>query len=166
MSVSPDHVVRLLVRELDAFRRELALFPDDASVWRTAPGVTNPVGTLALHIAGNLKYFVGAVLGGTGYVRDRDAEFGRRDVPRAELDRELAEAIAVVRDTLPRVPPATLAAPYPVAVQKIQVTTDLWLLHLAAHLAFHLGQAGYLRRIVTGDARSAGPVPVQGLLGD
>jgi uncharacterized damage-inducible protein DinB len=154
------------VRELEALRRELALFPDDAAVWRTAPGVTNSVGTLALHLAGNLKYFVGAVLGGTGYVRDRDAEFNRRDVPRAALDRELAEAIAVVRETLARIPAATLTAPYPVAVQKVQVTTDLWLLHLAAHLAFHLGQAGYLRRIVTADNRSAGPVPVQGLLGD
>jgi hypothetical protein len=32
------------------------------------------------------------------------------------------------------------------------------MLHLATHLAFHLGQIGYLRRAVTGDATSSGPV--------
>jgi hypothetical protein len=40
------------------------------------------------------------------------------------------------------------------------VPTRLWLMHLSAHLAFHLGQAGYLRRIVTGDTRSSDPVRI------
>jgi len=39
----------------------------------------------------------------------------------------------------------------------------LFLIHLAVHLSLHLGQAGYLRRIVTGDARSSGPVSLQAL---
>lgn len=56
----------LLVRELEAFERELDLFPDDESVWRAAPGISNAAGNLALHVAGNLQYFVGTVLGGRG----------------------------------------------------------------------------------------------------
>jgi hypothetical protein len=36
------------------------------------------------------------------------------------------------------------------------ISTALMLLHLATHLAFHLGQAGYLRRALTGDSTSAG----------
>src|SRR5580704_7064460 len=79
----------LLTRELDGFKRELELFPDDQSVWRTVPGVTNSAGNLALHVAGGLQYLIGEVLGGTGYVRNRDAEFGRRSGARSELIAEL-----------------------------------------------------------------------------
>ena len=45
----------VLQRELQAFERELDLFPDDRSVWQTVPGVPNSTGNLALHVAGNLQ---------------------------------------------------------------------------------------------------------------
>ena len=57
----------LLLRDLVAFQREIALFPDDESPWRPLPGIANPAANLALHAAGNLLYFVGSLLGGTGY---------------------------------------------------------------------------------------------------
>src|SRR2546428_10628478 len=78
----------ILRRDLGALRREIEAYADERDIWRVAPGISNCAGTLALHLAGNIQLFVGAVLGGTGYVRDRDAEFARRDVPRAELLRE------------------------------------------------------------------------------
>jgi uncharacterized damage-inducible protein DinB len=56
-----------------------------------------------------------------------------------------------------------LAAPYPVAVGGITMPTGRFLVHLATHTAFHLGQAGYLRRALTGDNTSAGPVALQSL---
>src|SRR5438067_3683862 len=72
----------ILARDLRALRREIEAYPNERDLWQVQPGITNSAGNLALHLAGNLQYFVGAVLGGTGYVRDRDAEFKRRDVPR------------------------------------------------------------------------------------
>ena len=45
----------------------------------------------------------------------------------------------------------------------VPMTCGRLLLHLCTHLAFHLGQAGYLRRVVTGDTRSSGPVSVREL---
>ena len=77
------NLTTLLVRELNAFARELDLYPDDASVWKTAPGITNSAGNLALHVAGNLQHFVGAVLGGLdlGQV-DRDEARARDVAPR------------------------------------------------------------------------------------
>ncbi|HEU4699123.1 MAG TPA: DinB family protein [Gemmatimonadales bacterium] len=146
----------LLVRELRALRRELEAYPDDASVWRQPPGLANSAGTLALHVAGNLQHFVGAVLGDSGYVRDRDAEFARRDVPRAELMAGLDAAIAAVEHTLPSLSEARLDDPYPVPVAGHLVQTGEYLCHLAAHLAYHLGQIDYHRRSVTGDARGVG----------
>ena len=150
----------ILTRELDGIAREIEAFPDDVSIWQAAPGVTNAAGNLALHIAGNLQHFVGALLGNTGYVRDRDREFGQRSGTRQQVVEELRRARAVVSDVLPSLPAAALetmlspqSMPGPVRAQRL-------LVHLCAHAGFHLGQIGYLRRILTGENRSAGPLPV------
>lgn len=153
----------LFVRELAGFERELGLFPDDEAVWRTAPGLPNSAGNLALHVAGNLQHFIGAVLGGTGYVRNREREFGRRSGPRGDILAELRAASRVVESVLPRLPAERFAAEYPERVNDLRLRTDLFLMHLASHAAFHLGQAGYVRRAVTGEARSSGPIPLQAL---
>jgi uncharacterized damage-inducible protein DinB len=160
-----DDVLKLLVRELDAFAREVEMFPDDASLFRTVPGVTNSAGNLALHVCGNLQHFVGAVLGGTGYVRNREHEFKATSGLRADVARELHETAAVVTKTLRQLDSAALDEPYPQPVCDLQVPCRLFLMHLAVHLSLHLGQAGYLRPVVTGDSRSSGPVSLQALSG-
>lgn len=146
-----DYLAGVLVRDLRTAQRELAAYPDDASVWQPLPGTPNTAGTLALHLAGNIRHFVGAVLGGTGYVRNRDAEFNRRDVARAELHRDLDAAIAAVEATLPHLPEATARADFPAPLAGVRLNTTDLLLHLSAHLAYHLGQMDYHRRAVTGD---------------
>ena len=153
----------MLVRELRAFQREIEAYPDDASIWKPIPGVPNVGGTLALHVAGNIQHFVGAILGKDGFVRDRDAEFARRDVPRAELIAGLNAAIAAVERTLPRVSAQTLEAAYPEPIAKRRVRASDFALHLAVHLAYHLGQLDYHRRAVTGDASGIDAVSVREL---
>jgi uncharacterized damage-inducible protein DinB len=151
-----DYLTGVLVRDLRTVKRELDAYPDDAAVWTSLPGTPNTAGTLALHLAGNLRHFIGATLGGTGYVRDRGAEFSRRAVPRAELHRELDAAIAAVEATLPALPMETAEAAYPLAVGPLRVTTLDFLFHLTAHFAYHLGQLDYHRRAVTGDPAGVG----------
>src|SRR2546426_11267808 len=90
---SPSWVAGILARDLNALRREVETYPDERDLWRTAPGVANPGGNLALHCAGNLQHFIGGVFGGPGYARDRDAEVGRRDVPRAQLRADIHTAL-------------------------------------------------------------------------
>src|SRR4051812_42413973 len=138
MSTLSNDITTLLVRELEGFKRELDLFPDDESLWKTVPGVTNPAGNLALHVAGGLQYLVGSLLGQTGYVRNREAEFGRRSGSRAEIAAELDRTIAVVRDVLSRLSDSTLAAPFPEPVLGLSFGTGIALLHLCTHAAFHL----------------------------
>jgi hypothetical protein len=152
-----------LVRELEGFKRELALFRDDESVWSTLPGVTNSAGNLALHIAGNLQHFIGTVLGGSGYVRNRDLEFGQRSGPRENVYAELDAAIAVVRRVLPSLPNERLEQEFPEQLMGKTFRTSTFLVHLCAHAGFHLGQAGYLRRTLTGDSTSSGPIPLEPL---
>ena len=57
----------LLVRELNGFARELDLFPDDDTAWRTTPGITNRSPFLnSLFDQGVLRY-------GVNFVSDRSA---------------------------------------------------------------------------------------------
>jgi len=154
------HLMTVISRELRALARELQAYPDDASVWRTFPGVVNSAGTLALHLAGNIQHYVGAKLGGTGYQRDRPAEFARRDVPRGDLLKEIERAIAAAETTLPQVSETALAADFPEAVGGRIIRTDEFLLHVATHLGWHLGQVDYHRRMVTGEAGKIGAVAV------
>ena len=153
----------LITRELRAVRREIEAYPDDASIWRAIPGTPNTAGTLALHVAGNLRHFVGAIVGGDGYVRDRDAEFSRRDVPRAELLAGIDAAIASVQRALASADDATMRGPYPELIAKRRVSGSDFMVHLVAHLAYHLGQIDYHRRVATGDGRGIDAVSVREL---
>ena len=148
---SASWVAGILARDLKALRREVEAYADERDLWRKAPGVANPGGNLALHCAGNLQHFIGGVLGGSGYVRDRDAEFGQREVPRAELLADIDAAIAAVRRGLERVTPQQWEAQYPLPVGGVTITTGDFMVHLAVHLGYHLGQVDYHRRLVTGD---------------
>jgi hypothetical protein len=149
--------LRIIIgRDLDAFAREVELFPDDALLWKTIPGIANSAGNLGLHVAGNLQHFIGAVLGQSGYVRHRDLEFSRRDGTRAEVVDGLAKTREVVARTVTRLTDEDLAQPYGELLAGRRVRTGDFLLHLSSHLAFHLGQAGYLRRTLTGEMASSG----------
>lgn len=149
-----DWITNVITRELKALRREIETYPSDADLWEVRPGITNPGGNLALHLAGNLQYFLGNVLGQNGYVRNRDAEFASKDVPRAELLREIDNALAAVESGMSRISEADLAKPYPEAVGGVESTTGAFLAHFATHLAYHLGQVDYHRRILTGEANT------------
>ncbi|MGK2935879.1 MAG: DinB family protein [Gemmatimonadaceae bacterium] len=154
----------MLARDLRALAREVDGYPDDDALWRTAPGITNSAGTLTLHLAGNLEHFISSVLGRTGYVRDREAEFTTRDLTRAELRGRIEAAAKSVDATLARLAPEQWEAEYPVPIGGRKVGTAAFLVHLATHLAYHLGQIDYHRRMLvagagTIDAMSIGELP-------
>lgn len=108
--------------------------------------IKNSAGNLALHITGNLKHFIGSVLGGTGYVRERDREFSDKDVPKAQLLQELDEAAAIVSTVLSSLPDEKVLLPYPADTFGKDALTLRVLVILTTHLDYHLGQVNYLRR--------------------
>jgi hypothetical protein len=116
------------------------------------PGISNVAGTLVLHLAGNIQHYLGARLAGNGYIRNRPAEFARRDVSRSELLREIEAARAAVRAALsgPHLPDTSAEFPEDVAGRRVAIGD--YLVHLATHFAYHLGQIDYHRRVVTGKA--------------
>jgi uncharacterized damage-inducible protein DinB len=121
-------------------------------------GISNSGGTLVLHLVGNLRSYVGRVIGGDGYERDRPREFSARGLPRAELLRDIDLAIAAVDRALPLLTADALAAEYPLAIGPVRVNTQDFLVHLAVHLGYHLGQVDYHRRIVTRSPATASTV--------
>jgi uncharacterized damage-inducible protein DinB len=158
--MSTADLSRLIRRELTSLRDELLAYPDERAMWEVPKGLPNSGGNLALHLIGNLRYFIGTQLGATGYVRDRDAEFAKRNVPRAELIAGIEAAADEVTRTLATLDAAQLDKPFPVEVGGNRLQTGLFLQHLASHLAYHLGQVDYHRRVVTGSSVSVGAVPV------
>ncbi len=148
----------ILLRDVRALRREIEAYPDDASVWAVPEGISNSGGTLVLHLVGNLRTYVGRVIGEDGYERDRPREFSARGLPRAELLRDIDLTIAAVDRALPLLTADALAAVYPLAIGAVRVNTQDFLLHVAVHLGYHLGQVDYHRRIVTRSPATASTV--------
>ena len=140
--------LHFFLRDLDKFIAETQAFPSEESLWMTSGDVNNPAGTLALHIAGNLQHFIGAELGKTGYVRQREREFSAHAVPKSELVAGLLEARAVVEKVLGSLDDTQLTAVFPSDHFGENRSTQHALLHLLAHLNYHLGQLNYLRRML------------------
>jgi uncharacterized damage-inducible protein DinB len=152
------YVATIFDRDLRILRREIEAYTNDRQLWQPVPGMVNTAGTLVLHMTGNLQHYLGAKLGGSGYVRDRPAEFARRDVPRTELLLEVEAARAAVAATLAGIGDDPLPAEYPETIGDVRVSTEEYLIHLVGHFAYHLGQLDTHRRIVTGNLSGVGAI--------
>jgi uncharacterized damage-inducible protein DinB len=142
-----ETLISIYKRDLDKLKTEIDQYESDEKLWLVATGITNSGGNLALHLVGNLKHFIGAVLGGTGYARDRDAEFNSKSVSRAQLIAAVDETTAIVSTTLAKLTGDELAATYPIDVFGQPMTTEYFIIHLATHFNYHLGQINYHRRL-------------------
>lgn len=140
-------ISEIILRDLEKFKEEIRLFPDER-LWSVQGDIKNSAGNLALHIAGNLKTFIGAVLGNTGYVRQRDKEFSDKNISKEALLAGLDETAAIVKKTLSELTDEQMMQVYPFEKFKEAATTLYVLTHLTAHLNYHLGQVNYLRRIL------------------
>lgn len=164
MTISLAHLTaRLLDRDLATLMREVEAYPDDEGPWADLPGLPNATGTLVLHACGNLRHFVGHVLGGSGYTRDRDREFAARGLPRADLVAELEVTRREVQQALAARTDEALAAHSPVRIGEWTVQASALLVHLVSHLAYHLGQADVHRRLTTGNPAGVGAVGLDGV---
>lgn len=136
----------LFHRDLTKLQSELTAFKNEADIWRTTGSIRNTAGNLCLHLVGNLKTYIGKNLGNHPYLRDRDAEFSQKNIPRERLLQMLEETKGVVTNTLEELKEEQLKEVYPENVLGHEMTTEFFLIHLLAHLSYHLGQVNYLRR--------------------
>jgi uncharacterized damage-inducible protein DinB len=139
-----------LTGDLEHWLKELRGLVDpltEEQFWKKPIEPGNSVGHLVLHLTGNLSHFVGAQLGKTGYVRDRDREFNETKVPAKDVAlARLDEAVAMVRRVVEGLTPEQLAAPHP--TERLGLVLP-GLMHLVSHFALHRGQISYIVRLVT-----------------
>lgn len=138
----------IIQRELLKLKIEIESYKDESNLWRLEKSIANSAGNLCLHLVGNLNTYIGTVLGQTGYVRDRDAEFSMKNISRQELIQKIEGTIGVVDQVLPALTAEQLEKDYPMVVLKEATSTEFFLVHLATHLTYHLGQINYHRRLI------------------
>jgi hypothetical protein len=147
--MNTEILVQIYDRDLAKLKHEVEQYSDAADMWMTGGDIPNSGGNLALHIIGNLQHFIGATLGNTGYIRDREREFSDSDIPREEMVESIDNTRAVVTDTLSALTAEQLEEVYPLEVLGQTHKTLFFLTHLATHLNYHLGQINYHRRILS-----------------
>lgn len=141
-------ITSLFERDLNKLAEEINLYKTEEDVWKIKEGISNSTGNLTLHLIGNLNYFIGTTLGNTGYVREREKEFSLKNIPRVQLAEDLKKTIEVIKNTLPRLAAEDLKKDFPVPINNKTSSTSYVLLHLLAHLSYHLGQVNYHRRLI------------------
>lgn len=140
-------LLEIFERDLFKLAEEINLYADEKDIWKVKEGISNSAGNLCLHLTGNLLHFIGAVLGESGYVRERDKEFSLKNIPRSELLKGIEQTSAVIKSTLGKLSPEDFDKEFPVDKHGQKVTTCFMLLHLSTHFNYHLGQINYHRRI-------------------
>lgn len=137
------------VFEKDLFRlkAEVELYSKEEQLWVKSEGINNSAGNLCLHILGNLNNYVGAILGKTGYVRNRPAEFSEITTKELLLN-AIDDTTEMVKKVISNLKLSTLEQNYPENVFGYEMKTDYFLIHLLGHLNYHLGQINYHRRIL------------------
>ena len=136
-------------RDLQKLSEEINAYENEQVIWMTKDGINNSSGNLCLHLIGNLKHFIGATLGNTGYIRERDKEFSLKNIPKSDLISSVHETKSIVLKTLQKVSAEDLEKDFPLEKHNKIVTTENMLMHLLIHLGYHLGQINYHRRILT-----------------
>ena len=138
----------LFDRDLNKLKVEIESYQDEAQLWIIDKNISNSAGNLCLHLVGNINHFIGVQIGKTDYVRNRELEFSLKNVPRTELIQKIEDTNVVVNNALDSVTQNDLEAIYPLVVFEKEMKTEYFLVHLAMHLSYHLGQINYHRRLV------------------
>jgi uncharacterized damage-inducible protein DinB len=144
-----ESLIPIFERDLLKLHDEIGLYKTDEDLWVLRGEIKNSGGNLALHLVGNLNHFIGAILGETGYVRNRDAEFDTRIGTRAEIMAMIKETIPVVSAALGKLTAEALVKDFPVQKHDETRRVDFMLLHLYGHFNYHLGQVNYHRRLTS-----------------
>ncbi len=137
----------VFIKDLNKLKEEVLSYDSEDLLFKKAEGITNSGGNLAMHLTGNLRHFIGSVLGQSGYVRNRDEEFNGM-FSREKIVADIEETKEVVLKTLSSLTETDAEKIYPLNVFGSEMTTQYFIYHLLGHLNYHLGQVNYHRRLL------------------
>lgn len=142
-------LIKLFDRDLEKLKQEIEAYKAEEDLWIVTNEISNSAGNLCLHLIGNLNHFIGAVLGNTGYIRQRDLEFSQTNISKTKMIEDIDNTLVMVKDVLGKLTVHNLQEQYELKVFGEAMSTEFFLTHLSTHLAYHLGQINYHRRLLS-----------------
>lgn len=131
-------------KKLAGVLHDLAAPLSDEQFWTKPFAFGNSFGHLVLHLTGNLNYYVGAQIAGTGYVRNRPLEFSDATrAPKSEVLKKFDQAIEMVIGTINSQSSEDWSKAYTGVGADARDRFDM-VLQCATHLHHHIGQMIYL----------------------
>jgi hypothetical protein len=91
-----DTLKKIFRRDLEKLKEEISLYHDEKNLWVIDKNIANSAGNLCLHLVGNLNTYIGAEIGKSGYIRNRDLEFSQKNVLQQQLIKMVDDTITVV----------------------------------------------------------------------
>lgn len=143
-----ETLLEFFERDLNKLYSEIELYENESQLWIVKEGITNSAGNLCLHLIGNLRHFIGAIMGKSGYVRERDKEFTLKNISKKDLLDAINDTKSLVIKILSNINQEDLDKNYPIEKHDKIVTNENMLVHLFGHLSYHLGQINYHRRLL------------------
>lgn len=138
----------IFVKNLEQVKQEIKNYTKEENLWKIETGINNSGGNLCLHLIGNLNYFIGATLGNTGYIREREIEFNDSRIIKGLLIQQITATTIQIILTLDNLKEEDLNQEYPLEVFGKRMRTKDFLTYLTTHLSYHLGQINYHRRLL------------------
>lgn len=138
----------LFNRDLNRLKSEIELYHYENDIWKIQEGIANSAGNICLHLVGNLNTYIGSAIGNTNYITNRELEFSSKDIPKSELIQKIEQTIDVINNSLVMLSEEDLKKDFPLLVFAEKTSTKFMLIHLNTHLAYHLGQINYHRRLL------------------
>ena len=144
-------LIETIGSDLNKMKNEINLYTDEKDLWIVKGEILNSAGNLCLHLLGNLNHFVGHLIGGTDYQRNRDLEFSDKNVSREELNNRIDALIEVIKKSLPKLNDTDMNRTFPDKISGKIREYGFALLHISNHFNYHLGQINYHRRLIVGN---------------
>lgn len=138
----------LFSRDLQKLKIEVEAYSANSNLWLVEENISNSAGNLCLHLIGNFNHFIGAALGKTGYIREREKEFADKNIPRSEIVANIEATEKMISEVLHTLTAEDLERDFPINVFGQPMTTEYFLIHLTTHLSYHLGQINYHRKLL------------------
>lgn len=143
-----NNFIEIFQRDLSKWKEEILAFKNEEDLWKIKGDLKNSAGNLTLHITGNLNHFIGAHIGNTGYIREREKEFSDKNIPRDVMIKNLKRATEMVKDVLLKLNDNDLQKIFPIDTFGKNKNIHFVLVQLVSHLNYHLGQVNSLRRML------------------
>jgi hypothetical protein len=138
----------LFLGNLATLKEDINSYANESDLWLLKGSITNSPANLALHVCGNLKHNIGTILGNSGYIRNRNAEFSATGLSKHDILIEIDSTISMISPVFDSLSQNDLLKPWPNDFYGEGQTIGSVIVRLAAHFGYHLGQINYHRRLL------------------